>query len=253
MATNSTLHAEARRAEILSTINREGSAQLEDLATRLGVSAMTVRRDLDDLEAEGLLRRVRGGAVAVQGPRPFGERRETRGRAKQAIAAKAAALLPRDGAIALDASSTVGALSPALHSQPGLIVATNSLENFVSLQTAPETTPLLLGGERDRATGSFVGKLACDAAASMHYRVFFTSAAAIHPVHGTSEASLAESQVKRTLATNSASTVLCVDSSKLGSVALATTLALEDIDVLITELDPAAADLDPYRGLVEIR
>ena len=108
MATNGTLHAEERRGHLLAALERDGAVQLEQIATELGVSSMTVRRDLDDLESEGLLRRVRGGAVSILGPRPFSERRAVRSRAKQAIAEKALALIPSSGAIALDASTTAG-------------------------------------------------------------------------------------------------------------------------------------------------
>ena len=102
MATNSTVRGEERRAAILATLAGAGSVQLDAIAAELAVSPMTVRRDLDELEAEGLLRRVRGGAVAIEGPRPFSERRGVRLRAKQAIAAKALRLLPLQGAIALE-------------------------------------------------------------------------------------------------------------------------------------------------------
>src|SRR5690606_25383143 len=123
-----------------------------------------------DLEVEGLVRRVRGGAVGASGPRPFGERRTVRPRAKQAIAAKAQTLLPRSGAIALDASSTVAALAPFLNAHPGLTVATNSWDNFNAVRPGAGITPVLIGGELDESTGSFVGKLACEAAESMLYQ-----------------------------------------------------------------------------------
>lgn len=252
MATSSTLRGEERRAAILAVMNRDGSGQIEALAENLGVSEMTVRRDLDDLEAEGLLRRVRGGAVAVTALRHFGERRTMRTRAKQTIAAKAAVLLPASGAIALDASSTVGTMAASVKTRKDLVVATNSYENFTALRSEDGASTVLIGGEQDAATGSFVGRLACDAAESMLYQEFFTSAFAVHPTHGTSEASLAESQVKRAFAARSTRTILCVDSSKLDSVAVAATLALDEIDTLITELDPTDRHLDPYRSHVTI-
>ena len=252
MATSSTLRGEERRAAILATIDRDGSAQIDELARLLDVSEMTVRRDLDDLESDGMLRRVRGGAVALEGPRKFGERRLMRTRAKQTIAAKAAGLIPVSGAVAVDASSSVGTLAGAMRGRKGLIIATNSYENFSMLNATADTTAILIGGEQDPATGSFVGRLACDAAESMLYQAFFTSASALHPVHGTSEASLAESQVKRAFAARSARTVLCIDSSKLDSVAVAATFALDEIDTVITELDPADTRLDAYRKHVQL-
>ncbi len=258
MATNSTVRGEERRAAILATLAGAGSVQLDAIAAELAVSPMTVRRDLDELEAEGLLRRVRGGAVAIEGPRPFSERRGVRLRAKQAIAAKALRLLPLQGAIALDASSTTGTLAEALSGHAGLTVATNSYDNFSTLRGsahmtgAAHITPVLIGGEPEATTGSFVGKIACDAAASMLYQCFFTSASAVDATHGSSEVSLAESQVKRAFAQRSRRVVLCVDSSKLDQLAVAVGFEWPEVSALITELDPADPRLAPYRDLTEI-
>src|SRR5690554_2990041 len=135
MATSGTLGAEDRRAWLLATLEREGAVRLEPAAASLGVSSMTVRRDLDELEGEAMLRRVRGGAVSALGPRPFSERRSLRARAKNLIAEKASSLIPDSGAIALDASSTAGTIGAAIGHRAGLTVATNSYDNFVSLKS----------------------------------------------------------------------------------------------------------------------
>lgn len=253
MATSGTLRAEERRASILASLERDGAVQLEHAAADLGVSSMTVRRDLDDLEAEGLLRRVRGGAVSVLGPRPFSERRAVRSRAKQVIADKATALIPATGAIALDASTTAGTVGAAMGQRSGLTVATNSYENFVAIRPLPGVTAVLVGGEAEENTDSFVGLIACQAAASMLYQRFFASASAVDVAHGTSEVSLAESQVKRAFAGVSRETVLCVDFSKLGQQSVALGFGLGEISVMITDLDPRDSRLDEYRGLVELR
>lgn len=253
MATNSTVRAEERRAAILATLKRDGVVQLDLVAGELGVSAMTVRRDFDDLESEGLLRRVRGGAVSTGGPRPFDERRLVRSKAKEAIAEKAAALLPREGAIALDASSTSGTIAARISGRANLTVATNSYDNFSLLRAAPEVTAVLVGGEAEATTGSFIGLIACQGAAAMLYERFFLSATAVDAPHGSSEVSLAESQVKRVFAEHSREIVLCVDSSKLGHRSIAVGFGFDEISMMITELDPADPRLEPYRGLVELR
>jgi DeoR family fructose operon transcriptional repressor len=253
MATNGTLRAEERRASILSALERDGAVQLEQAAEELQVSAMTVRRDLDDLEAEGLLRRVRGGAVSILGPRPFSERRAVRSRAKQVIAEKAVALIPPSGAIALDASTTAGTIGAAMGPRAGLTVATNSYENFLSIRPLNGVTAVLVGGEAEENTDSLVGLIACQAAASMLYQRFFASASAVDVTHGTSEVSLAESQVKRAFAGAARETVLCIDSSKLGQQSVALGFPLSEISLMITELDPRDSRLDRYRDLVELR
>lgn len=253
MATSGTLQARERRAGILASLERDGTVQLEQAAAELGVSVMTVRRDLDDLEADGLLRRVRGGAVSNAGPRPFSERRAVRLRAKQLIAQKALALVPQSGSVALDASTTAGLIGAGLVARIELTVATNSYDNFLSARMIPGVTSVLVGGEADERTNSFVGLIACQAAASMLYQRLFASASAVDHLHGSSEVSLAESQVKRAFAGAARELVLCVDSSKLDQQSVALGFALADVAVMITDLDPTDARLDDYRGLVDLR
>src|SRR5690606_7234780 len=130
--------------------------------------AMTVRRDLDDLEAEGLARRVRGGAVAPVLPRPFGERMSTRSAAKATIARKALDLVPDTGAVAFDASSTSGVLLGEVVARD-LVVATNSYDNAATARRRPGVRSILIGGELEERTSSFVGAVACRAAASLGY------------------------------------------------------------------------------------
>lgn len=246
-----TLLGEERRARLLEILTRDGALRLDPVAEELGVSAMTVRRDLDDLEAEGLARRVRGGAVAPVLPRPFGDRMSTRSAAKSAIARKALALVPATGAVAFDASSTSGMLLGEVSARD-LVIATNSVQNAATARRRPGVRSILIGGELEERTDSFVGAVACRAAASLGYVRFFTSASAVSPA-GTSEVSLEEVQVKEVFADRAEETILLVDSSKLDRTALAHGLDWSRIAVLVTDLDPADERLDPYRDLTDLR
>jgi DeoR/GlpR family transcriptional regulator of sugar metabolism len=250
MVTAGSVQAEGRRARILAMLAEEGAIQLDATAAALGVSPMTVRRDLDELEAAGLLRRVRGGAVLVTGPQPFSARRATHARAKDVIASKALAYVPADGSIAIDASTTTGTLAAQLRDHAGLTVVTNSYENFSAMRTTRGVRSILVGGEEEQTTGSLVGPLAYQSALSMYYRAFFTSAAAVD-TEGTSEVSLSESHAKQAFADRAERVVLCVDSSKLGKRSLATAFGFERIAVVITELDPDDPRLAEYRELAE--
>lgn len=253
MAMTGTLDAEERREHLRGALERDGIIRLESAARELHVSAMTVRRDLLDMEIAGLLRRVRGGAMPSLGPRSFSERSSTRSRAKMLIAEKARALIPDRGAIALDASSTVGTLGTRVGSKEGLAVATNSYENFRAVQQGGVASAVLIGGEIEELTDSFVGPLASQAAFALLYTRFFTSASAVDSAHGSSEVSLAEAQVKQAFARASKETVLCVDSSKLEQADVALGLTWDQVSIMITELDPADERLDSFRSLAELR
>jgi DeoR family fructose operon transcriptional repressor len=241
-----------RMTWLTEKLTTDGIVTINDAAAELGVSEMTIRRDLTELELRGLARRVRGGAKAV-GPQTFAQRRDRGVRAKAKVASKLSALVPQTGAIALDASTTVMRLVGTLDAVRDLVVLTNGPDTFNALQELPGITPLLTGGQLDRRTGSLVGPLACRAAAQVAVQVLFASAAAVDPRFGALETTLEEAEVKRALATSAEQIVLAVDSSKLASRALATGIEWERIDLLVTELDPNDARLDDYRRIVEIR
>jgi DeoR family fructose operon transcriptional repressor len=252
MPATRSISAEVRRESLLQMLKRDGGIRLDLAAGDLGVSAMTVRRDLDDLADDGLLRRVRGGAVPSLNARPFGERRAANLQAKAIIAQKAAPLIPSSGAIAIDASTTAGGLASVLAPVESLTVVTNSYENFLSLIPNRAVSAILTGGEIDARTGSFVGPIACQGASAVLYRRFFASANAVDAEAGSSEVSLLEMQVKRVLADRSQETVLLVDSSKLNERSVSVGFAWSEVAMLITELDPADQALDLYRDLVPL-
>lgn len=241
-----------RRERLLEILERDGVIQLEPAAAELGVSVMTVRRDIQGLDDDGRARRVRGGAVAPVLPRAFDERAATRASAKSTIARKAVGLVPREGAAAFDASTTSGALL-SLARPEGLLVVTNSIDNAAIARGRPGVRAVLVGGELEARTGSLVGPTAEQVARGFSYDRFFTSASAVDAAAGTMEVSLEESAVKQAFADRSGGVVVLADSSKLGQQALVRGLDWSAIDVLVTDLEPDDHRLDAFRTLVELR
>lgn len=242
---------EERLSEVRSRIAGRGRVRIDELATDFGVSEMTIRRDLDELEALGLARRVRGGAIAL-GPEPFAQRHRHHARAKVRIAEKLLPLIPASGTVAFDASTTVYRLAAALEVARDLVVVTNGLDAFRSLVAKPGITATLTGGSQEPSTGSLVGPMAVRAAEGFIYDALVCSAAALDPELGSSEASLAESEVKRAFSASSGRILLAVDQSKLGTRAQARMFDLEAVDLLVTDLDPGDPRLDPYRAAVTL-
>lgn len=251
METSVKLAPDERLSWLRTHLDTQGRLRSKEAAKALGVSEMTIRRDIQELEAAGVAWPVRGGAVAI-GPRTFAQRHRLRARAKARIATKLATLVPETGSIALDPSSTVLRLVGEFPRVRDLLVVTNGRETFEALQKVPGVNSLLTGGRLDPGTGSLVGPLACRAASDVLASHLFFSAAAVDPDAGPSEACLEEAEVKRSFATPSAQIVLAADSSKLGTKAVARTFPWERIGVLVTELDPADARLDVYRSLVKL-
>jgi DeoR family fructose operon transcriptional repressor len=242
----------ANRVEhIRSVLAADGRVRITDLAGDLGVSEMTVRRDLDRLAERGEIERVRGGALAA-GPQPFVERYGRRARAKQRIAAKLLALVKDGDAIGIDASTTLQRLAADLCGVRHVTAITNSLRSFAVLDAHRGVTALLTGGRLDARTGSLVGPLATRAARDMLLHTLFVSAAGIDPVHGTTETTLEEAEVKLALSDVTQRIVVAVDSSKLGRRDAARCIAVERIDVLVTELEAGDRRLDPYRERCDV-
>jgi DeoR family fructose operon transcriptional repressor len=245
------LATEERLQWLRELLEQESRVRIALVAPRLGVSEMTVRRDLQELEAMGLARRVRGGAVAV-GPTPLADRHRSQARAKARIAAKLTRLLPATGAIGMDASSTVMRLVSSMDSSRDLTVITNGPETFQMLQGKSGIAPLLTGGQLDLQTESLTGPLACRSAGQFLLTRLFASAEAVGAEQGASELSLAEAEVKRALGAVSGEVVLAVDASKLGGRSVAMSFEWEEVSLLVTELDPGDVRLDPYRDRVAI-
>src|SRR6516165_1712322 len=246
-----TLASEERLRWLSEQLTEHGAVSIAEAAKSLDVSEMTIRRALAELEERGTARRVRGGARAL-GPRRFEQRSHTATRAKAKIAAKLARLLPATGAIAFVASSTIMRLAAAITDARDLTVLTNGLETFTALGQQPGVSPLLTGGRLDPRTGSLVGPLACRAASHLAVDVFFSSAAAVEPTLGALEATLEDAELKRNIAQGAHQVVLAVDATKLGQRALAVGIEWEEVDLLVTELEPGDDRLEPYRGLTEV-
>lgn len=242
---------EERIGEMKDLIAARGAVRIDELARDFGVSEMTIRRDLDELETLGLARRVRGGAIAL-GPEPWEQRHQHNARAKAKIAEKLLPLVPASGTVAFDASTTIYRLAASIETARDLTVVTNGWDTFHSMKGTPGVAAVLTGGSEESRTGSLVGPMAVRTAQSFLYDTYFGSAAAVDPVFGSSEAALAESDVKRAFSQISSRIVLAVDHSKLGTRAPARVFDFEQLDLLVTDLDPADRLLDPYRSLVEI-
>lgn len=247
----SNLASEERLGWLRAQLDTAGTVRIATAANDLGVSEMTIRRDLLELEAMGVARRVRGGAVAV-GPVSFEDRHRSRARAKAKIAAKLRPMVPAAGAVGFDASSTVLRLAGAIDTARDLFVVTNGPETFAALQGKPGLNAVLTGGTLEPRTGSLVGPLACQGAAHLLLNRLFLSGAALDAEVGTSEATVDEAEVKRAMAEVAAEVVLAVDGSKLDSRAMAPAIGWDAVGVLVTDLDPNDAKLEAYRQLVEV-
>ncbi|MFJ6852323.1 DeoR/GlpR family DNA-binding transcription regulator [Streptomyces sp. NPDC091271] len=244
--------SQARRASIVTAL-REGVQRVDELAHWCGVSTMTIRRDLQALEEQNKIRRVRGGAIPVDAW-SFEHRLGRTVAAKQVIAGKLRSLVPATGGIGLDGSTTVHQLALALGDRAprDITAVTTGLETFHQLNRTPGVRVYSTGGTADVHTGSLVGPIAALTARQFALHTFFASATYLDGTLGSTEFTADEAAAKQAMAGVARRTVLAVDSSKLGKHAVAKCFALDEIDILVTDLPPGAAELADYVGKVEI-
>lgn len=244
----SSLAAEERQDWLLAELRSSKTVSLTDAANALGVSEMTVRRDLDYMQELGIARRVRGGAV-YGGPVNFEGRERSHATEKAAIAEKLISLVPESGVIALDSSTTMHRLAQLITGNGNLTVVTNGLSTFQALRDRPGITPILTGGAGDNRTDSLIGPVATASIDSMRFSILFASAAAID-LRGSYEDTLEEAEIKRAFARSSARVIVGAHSDKLDGDATAASIPLERVITLATELEPSRHRFAPYRDVI---
>ncbi|MFB7992202.1 DeoR/GlpR family DNA-binding transcription regulator [Streptomyces sp. NPDC056002] len=246
MSENQNLLAEQRRALILDEVRRRGGVRVNELTRKLGVSDMTVRRDLDALARQGVLEKVHGGAVPVVEASTHEPGFEAKSglelSAKEDIARTAAALAVPGTAIALSGGTTTYALAHHLLDVPDLTVVTNSVRvadvfhgaQRSSGQRQDAATVVLTGGVRT-PSDSLVGPVADQAIAALHFDVLFLGVHGISLEAGLSTPNLAEAETNRRLVQSARRVVVVADHTKWGTVGLSSFASLDQVDTLVTD------------------
>jgi len=220
---------------------QSGFVSVAELADRLGVSVVTVRSDLDLLAGEGVLQRVRGGAIP-SGERA-GERSLEEGLAaasdeKAAIGREAAASVSSGQSVILDVGTTPLAIAHALVAREDLrdvTVITNGLSTALALEPAiPRFTVVVTGGTLRPLQHSLVEPLASEVLERLRADVVFIGCTGVHPDAGVTNVNLPEATLKRRMLHAAARRIVVADSSKLGVVDLGRVAGTEEFDRLLT-------------------
>jgi len=238
--------ADKRKQALLAVVREKGEIIISHIASRLGVSEMTVRRDLRSLQEQGLVVRVHGGALPTESGR-FDDRLGSNAAGKARAALKLAEFLPRSGSIYLDGSTTILNLIPHLRDCRNLQAATNNAEAFRRIAAMPGVDAVLIGGVLDRRTDNLVGPLALNSVHALAFDAAFFSAWCMSSELGLMELTIEDSGVKEVVAQRSQQVYLAVDSSKLNRTANGAWHTDPQRTVLATDLDPQDARLQAFR------
>jgi DeoR/GlpR family transcriptional regulator of sugar metabolism len=246
--------ARQRQTLILARVREDGGVRVADLARELGVSDMTVRRDLDILDSRGLIEKVHGGATALPGSAlfepGFAAKSSLQENEKESIAEAAMALVVPGTAIGISAGTTTYSLARRLIDVPGLTVVTNSVPVADVLHRAgrADQTIILTGGVRT-PSDALVGPFAVAALRTIHLDQVFLGVHGMDPRSGFTTPNVLEADTDRALAAAGRRLIVVADSSKWGVIGISSIATLDEADTLVTDagLDEAARHIAAER------
>jgi DeoR/GlpR family transcriptional regulator of sugar metabolism len=232
--------ARQRQGHILERVRADGAVRVSDLARALGVSDMTVRRDLELLADRGLIEKVHGGATAVAGSSLFkpGFRAKSKLQLaeKEAIATAAAALVEPGTAIGVSAGTTTHELARHLIDVPRLTVVTNSVPVAQVLHEhgRADQTIILTGGVRT-PSDALVGPFALATLRTIHVDLVFMGVHGMEPQSGFTTPNVLEAETDRALLEAGRRLVIVTDHTKWGMIGISSFARLDQADTVITD------------------
>ncbi|AGB82645.1 transcriptional regulator of sugar metabolism [Serratia sp. FGI94] len=237
-----------RKKLILEKLAREGQVLAKQLSETFGLSEDTIRRDLRELDSEGLLQRVHGGALPVSPAiAPFAERNQQESGAKRAIARAAAAMILPGQVAIVDGGTTSAELVKQLPLSLQATIVTHSPSVAVGLVDHPQIEVILIGGRLYKHSIVTVGAAAVEAMSYIRADLYFMGVTGVHPSAGLSTGDLEEAYIKRALAARAAETVVLASAAKLNA---ASQYAIGDITLaqsIIVERDTDQALISPLQ------
>ena len=246
------LPAAARLRSIREHLTESASLSISEMSAKLGVSEMTIRRDLADLEKSADVRRTHGGAVVAE-RMAFEFNYLTRQRAnlneKKAIAIEARKLVQPGQRLILDTGTTTLQLAALLKDCPELTVITPSLAVASELQFSENISVVLLGGVLHRGSPDLTGPVTEHCLELFSADWVFQGAEALGDDGSIYNVDLQLAQVDKLMRKKATKSCLLADSSKIGNTALAKTGTLSDFDVFITNQSAHSAYLNQARKM----
>ena len=231
------LTAERRRA-ILGRLERDGKVVASELVAALGVSEDTVRRDLRELAAGGLVQRVHGGALPPAPPAAsFDQRLQVAPEAKAHLAEAALPLLESASVLLLDGGTTALELARRLPRERNWTVLTNAPTVAVALAQHPRAEVILIGGRLLKDSQVTIGSAAVDALRQVHADACVLGICSLHPELGVTATDHEEAHVKRAMVQASAEVIALATADKLRTMSPWFVAPLADVTHLVTDAD----------------
>ena len=245
---------QARLTAILTSLQKTGSVSVETLSNELQVSHVTVRRDLDTLESQGLLRRTHGGAVSIEplfyepfrNDRSFQAQVEKFADEKRRIGRAAATLIKKGDIIALTPGTTTTEVVRGLPLNHEITVVTSTVNVAMELSKRKDLDVYVTGGRLHGDWFSLVGPTAAQSLSRVMIHVLFIGADGIGAKSGVSCFDPEEAQLNSTMVKHARKKVVVVDHSKFGIVAGWRICSTDEIDVLVTDSGATDEMIAPF-------
>ncbi|MET0265979.1 MAG: DeoR/GlpR family DNA-binding transcription regulator [Duganella sp.] len=245
-----------RKELLLARLREDGRIVAKSLSEEWGLSEDTIRRDLRELAAEGLLARVHGGALPVAPPLPtspamadFAHRQHISNDTKPAIARAAAAMIAPGQVVFIDGGTTAVQLARQLPPDLRCTVVTHSPSIAVELAAHALIEVVLIGGRLFKHSIVAMGHEALATIAQIRTDIYFMGVCSLHPQHGLSTGDYEEAGIKRAIAAAAQKTVVLASPEKLDTASPFHIAPLQGVATIVVHADVDEALLAPYREL----
>ena len=241
-----------RHQNILKLVNEQTSLSVTELSQMLGISSVTIRKDLDDMGKAGLITRVHGGATRKEtqpsAVSTYSARMDVQKQAKKDIAAATANLIQDGDSVLINVGSTGAYVCEALKQRKNLIIITNALHLFVELSDCPNITLFFLGGRYDIESQTTLGDDVLEQLCKYKVDKLIMGMDGVDPVAGCTSFNHIEDSIMKQMLVQAREKILIVDETKLGKVAFAHVANVSDFDIIVTnESKEKAAIIEALR------
>ncbi|ALS29285.1 DeoR/GlpR family DNA-binding transcription regulator [Paenibacillus cisolokensis] len=242
--------AAERKMRIVEYVRQRRIATVAVLAKEFNVHEATIRRDLMEIEQEGLLKRTHGGVIAEQWTHdepPFSERTNARLDQKMRIGKMAASLVEDGEHIIIDSGTTTLHIARNLVHRNNIIVVTNDMNVAAELKDSSGVKVILTGGELYPSSYMLNGMFTDHVLGSLHVEKAFIGIPAIHPVHGLMHPEAQLVPAKKGMIKAAREIIVVADDSKIGKLSLHNVAPISSIHTLITGVETPEEKLKPFR------
>lgn len=246
------ISTEERREEIIGIIQENGKVKVSELSQRYGISEVSIRKDLELLEAEGHLSRVHGGAVGLNKlyvNMDLNERYKTNAIAKRKLAELASRFIEDNDTIMMNAGTTLTYVLRAIRNKKNITIVTNSVQNATEAALYSNFTVILLGGELDSKYQFTYGEDAISQLENYHANKCILSVDGISAAAGLTLYYSNEAALVKKMLESSATAIITADSSKIGKNVFAKITDASKTNILITTRTENNTELEKLRKL----